>query len=130
MKKLFVLLPVFIVLLFAAPAFALDVGDPMPDVSGIEVTEVLPWFNFGLNKSGERHFRGVFGKVWTMEAFLSCDGKLLEKPFGYYTSILDVIYLDLDMDGEINEVILDASKPPKATIGITAPDCPPPAVNI
>ncbi|HEA65916.1 MAG TPA: hypothetical protein ENI07_03705, partial [Desulfobacterales bacterium] len=52
----------------------LMVGDPMPDMSGTEVTDMLPWFNFLLGKSGERHFTGLFGEAWTMEAFLFCDG--------------------------------------------------------
>ncbi|KKM71173.1 hypothetical protein LCGC14_1433360 [marine sediment metagenome] len=109
---------------------ALKVGDKMPDMSGTEVTEVLPWFNLLLGKSGERHFTGLFGEAWTMEAFLYCDGELSEKPFGHYASVLDIVYLDPDMDGEIDEVVLDASKPPQATVGITAPDCPPPATDI
>ena len=112
------------------PVLILKVGDKMPDMSGIEVTERLPWFNFLLGKSGGLHYTGVFGEVWTMEAFLFCAGKLLEKPFGFYTSVLDIVYLDPDMDGKIDEVVLDASKPPRATVGATAPNCPLPATDI
>ena len=110
------------------PALTLKVGDEMPDTSGIEIVEVFPWHHLILGRGGEQHFKGDVDGIWTMEAFLYCDGKLLENPFGIYISELKVIYLDGDMNREIDEVIMVGSK--RISIGETAPDCPLPATKI
>ena len=110
------------------PSLTLKVGDGMPDTSGIETVEVFPWSHSILGKGGEQHFKGDVDGIWTMEAFLYCDGKLLENPFGIYISELKVIYLDRDMDRIIDEVIVIGSR--RMSIGKTAPDCPPPATKI
>ncbi len=144
MKKLFILS--IIVLLFGGcnraveikadvsetskvlPVSILEVGDPMPDTSGIAIAGMYPWAYSPTGKSGMQLYRGDANGVWTMEAFLSCDGELLEKPFGLYTNELGAIYLDKNMDRIIDEVIVLGSI--RLAIGETAPDCPLPGAKI
>ena len=121
MKKLITIL-IILLFVWASPAFALEIGDKMPDTSGIETEAVLPWHHLILGKGGEQHFKEGADGFWTMEAFLYCDGKLLENPFGIYISELKVIYLDGNMDRIIDEIIVIGSK--RMSIGETAPECP------
>ncbi|KKK73821.1 hypothetical protein LCGC14_2889990, partial [marine sediment metagenome] len=111
-----------------SPSALLGVGDPMPDNSEIAIAGMYPWAYSPTGKSGMQLYRGDANGVWTMEAFLSCDGELLEKPFGLYTNELGAIYLDKNMDRIIDEVIVLGSI--RLTIGETAPDCPLPGTKI
>jgi len=120
MKKLFVLL---IILLFAIPVSALEVGDKMPDVSGIKIQiNESHWFNPYNSRRGVYNIRAEhYGDpIFVMEAFLTC-GEDKKGPFGIYSSGEGVLYLDIDMDGKIDEKIIG---PTGIKIRDTAPECP------
>lgn len=119
MRKLIVLL---VILLFTTPAFALEVGDKMPDVSGFKQQEdSKPWFIGG--KSGNYVIRdnnpeGDDLSEYAVVVYTFCNGEQFPFPYGILFNMF--LHLDLDYDRIIDKVI--AFLPPK--IGMLAPECP------
>jgi len=113
------LLIVLFVLLFGSTAYALKVGDKMPYMKGAP-TYLSSWMDPNTGSYGERRFRdNDNGEGFKMEAYLTCNDVSLLVPFGVFDSIEDLVYLDPNMDG-----IIDNIDSPNMSIGSTAPPCP------
>ncbi len=116
MKKLFIVL---FILLFVTPVSALVVGDKMPYIED-SPDFISPWIGPLTGASGERRFKdNENGVGFKMEAYLRCNNIMLLVPFGVFDSIDELVYLDYDMDGKIDQVIF-----PGKSIATTAPACP------
>ena len=121
MKKLFIIL---FVLLFAIPAFALEVGDKMPDVSEWQFQSITPWSwdsrsgNYDTldNHQGTRNM-----SEFAIVVYLVCDEKQLPLPYGIFLGDSLALYLDLNYNGLIDKIPV---VPPK--IGMLSPECPEP----
>ncbi len=123
MKRLLIIIIFICSFLLAQTSIAepLKVGGQMPNME-TEPDYIKPWNRIVddvLSKGGERHFRDIDSIHWTMEAFLSCGSVVSKKPFAFYLSKLNVVYLDLNMDGIIDKMVIDPTK----TIASTAPEC-------
>ncbi len=117
MKKLLVIM---FVLLSVSLAFALEVGDKMPDVSGIKVQSERIWIDSLRGLSGPYYIRAEHpgDTHFIIEAHLACGETINSNPFGIFISTESLLYLDKNMDG-----IIDSIDSPTLTIGQTAPDC-------
>ncbi len=123
MKRLLIILIFICSFLVVQTSIAepLKVGDQVPNVEG-EPNYIKPWYKTidgVLIKGGERHYKDIDSVNWIMKVYLYCGSVLLKKPFAFYLSKLNVVYLDINMDSIIDKMIID----PKVSIALTAPEC-------
>ena len=98
----------------ACPAFALDIGDKMPEPQGnianvrqISETAFMTYF---VDESGNNTHNQVY---------LVCGAIAKEKPFGIYNFETGIVYIDKNMDGDIDAAHMGTER----HVSQDTPDC-------
>ena len=98
----------------AMPAWAQNVGDPMPEPKGVPVQVAQFEGGAALVYMDGNEFSGV-------EAYAECNGTIMERPYAVFIGNTSTLYLDnVVIDGRIDRIV----KNPETTPFDDLPICP------
>jgi len=122
MKKTIVTL-IAVSTLIGCSKFPSKIGEKMPAVNSQNVLEMGPWRNEDNSKKGFSLLLDEDGDgIHDLKAaYLECNKKIFEHPLGVYDGKNNILYLDKNFDGLVDEIIENPEKEKK--IYNDAPDC-------